>query len=55
METYHNRERKVPVMSIAIVKSIKPIARTKTQPIISRKIHVQYPYIICSSIEHTFR
>jgi hypothetical protein len=39
---------------IAIVKSTKPIVRTKTQPIKLGKILACYPYIICSSIEHRF-
>jgi len=35
-----------------IVKSTKCVAWTKTQPVKSGKIHVYYPCIICSSIEH---
>jgi hypothetical protein len=51
METYHNKKREVPVVPIAIVKSTKPIARTKTQLIKLGKILVHYPYIICFSVE----
>ncbi len=54
VETCHNRKREVLVMPIAIVRSIEPIVRIKTQPVKSRKIHVCYPYIICSSVEHRF-
>jgi hypothetical protein len=37
---------------IAIVKSIKSIVRTKTQPIKSGKMPIRYPYIICFSLEY---
>jgi hypothetical protein len=52
METCRNRKRKVPIVPIATIKSIKPIARPKTQHVKLGKIHVHYPYIICYSIEH---
>jgi len=55
METCHNINLKKLVMSTTIVKSTKPIAKTKTQPIKSRKVPIHYPYIICSSVEHRFR
>jgi hypothetical protein len=54
METYHNRKRKVPIVSIATIKFIEHVARTKTQPIKSRKIFVCYPCIICYSVKHIF-
>jgi hypothetical protein len=54
VETCHNRKRKVPSVPIAIVKSTKPITRTKTQPINLGRIHVCYPYIVCSSEEHRY-
>jgi hypothetical protein len=52
METYHNRKRDILIVLIAIVKSIKPIGGTKTQPIKSRKVPIHYPCIICFSVEH---
>jgi hypothetical protein len=55
IETYHNRKREVLVVLIAIVKSTKLVARTKTQHVKSRKIHVHYPFIICSNVEHRSR
>jgi hypothetical protein len=50
-----NGKRKVPIVPIATVKSIKHVARKKTQPVKPRKIHVCYPYIIFSSIKYRFR
>jgi hypothetical protein len=46
IETCHNRKIEVPVVPTTTIKSIELIARTKTQTIKSRKIHVHYPYII---------
>ncbi len=54
METCHNKKREVPVVQIAIVKSIEPIAGTKTQLVKLENILVCYLYIIFSSIEHRF-
>jgi len=54
VETCHNKKIKVLVVLIAIVKSIEPIARTKTQPIKLGKIPICYPCIIYSSIKHRF-
>jgi hypothetical protein len=54
VETYHNRIKKVQVVPIATVKSTEHVTRTKTQHVKSRKIHVCYPCIICSNIEHRF-
>jgi hypothetical protein len=34
------------------IKFIELVARAKTQPIKSRKIHVHYPCIICYNVEH---
>ncbi len=42
-------------MPTTIIKSIKLVVGTKTQPIKSRKILAYYPCIICFSIEHRFR
>jgi hypothetical protein len=53
-DTCHNKKRKVPVVLIAIVKSIKHVARIKTQLVKSGKIHVRYPYIIYYSAKHRF-
>jgi hypothetical protein len=55
VNTCHNRKRKVPMLLIATIKSIKLVVGTKTQPIKSRKIHVHYPYIICFSVKHRSR
>ncbi len=55
VETCHNRKREVPVVPTATIKSKKPIVRTKTQPIKLRKIHVHYPCIMYSSVEHRLR
>jgi hypothetical protein len=55
VETYHDRKEKVLVMPTIIVKSMEPIARIKTQLIKLGKIHVHYPYIICSKVEHRSR
>jgi hypothetical protein len=52
MESCHNKKKEVPIVPTAIVKSIELVARSKTQPIKSRKIHACYPYIICFSIKH---
>jgi hypothetical protein len=54
VETCHNKKREVLVVLTAIIKSTKLVAKTKTQPVKSRKIHVCYPYIIYSNIEHRF-
>jgi hypothetical protein len=37
---------------IVIIKSTEHVAGTKTQLVNQEKIHVCYPCIICSSIEH---
>jgi hypothetical protein len=55
IETCHNIKRKVAIVPIAIVKSIKIVAGTKTQPVKLGKIHVHYPYIICYSVKHRSR
>jgi hypothetical protein len=54
METYPNRKREVPVVPIVIIKFIELIASTKAQFVKSRKIHVRYPCINCSTIEHRY-
>jgi hypothetical protein len=51
VETCHNK-KKVPIVSTATIKSTKPTVGTKTQPF---KIHICYPYIICSNVEHRSR
>ncbi len=52
VETCHNRKREVLVVPTTTFKSTKPIARTKTQLVKSRKIHVHYPCIIYFNVEH---
>jgi hypothetical protein len=52
VETYHNRKREVPVVPIVTIEYIKPIARTKTQPIKLKKIPIRYPCIISYNIKH---
>jgi hypothetical protein len=52
METCHNRKKCVLVVPTATIRSIKPIARTKIQPVKSGKVNFCYPCIICSSIKH---
>ncbi len=42
-------------MPIAIVKSIELVIETKSQPIKPIRIHVWYPYIIISNVEHKYR
>jgi len=39
MKACHNKKKKGPTVPTIIVKSIDPIARTKTQLVKSRKIH----------------
>jgi hypothetical protein len=48
-------KRKVAIVPIAIVKSIKLVVGTKSQPVKLGKIHVHYPYIICYSVKHRSR
>jgi metal-sulfur cluster biosynthetic enzyme len=55
VETCHNNNREVPVVSTTMVKSTKLVARTKTQLVKSGKIHAHYPCIICFSVEHRSR
>jgi hypothetical protein len=52
METCHNQKKKVPIVPAATIKSTKPIVGTKIQPI---KIHVCYPYIMCSNVQYRLR
>ncbi len=54
METCHNRKRELPVVPTTIVKSITPIASTKTQLVKLQKIHVCYPCVIYYSAEHRY-
>jgi hypothetical protein len=54
IETYHNKKIEVPLVPTATIKPTEPKARTKTQLIKSRKIHVRYPCIICCSVEHIY-
>jgi hypothetical protein len=51
----HNRKREVLVVPIATVKSTKPIVETKTQPPKPIRVHILYPYIICSNVKHRSR
>jgi len=55
VETCHNKKIKVLVVPTATVKSTKLVARTKTEPVKSGKLHVHYPCIICSNVEHRSR
>jgi hypothetical protein len=55
VETCHNRKKEVPIVLTTIIKSTKPIVGTKTQLVKSRKMHVCYPSIICSNVEHRSR
>ncbi len=54
VETCHNRKKKVLVVPTTTFKSTKLVARTKTQLVKSRKIHVHYPCIIYFNVEHRF-
>jgi hypothetical protein len=54
VETCHNIKKEVLVVPTTIIKSLKPIAITKTQPIKLGKILICYPYIICFNVEHIF-
>jgi hypothetical protein len=47
-------KRKVQIIPTTIVKSIEPIAKTKTQPIKLSIILIHYPCIIYFSAEHIF-
>jgi hypothetical protein len=55
VETCHNIKKEELVMPTIIVKSTKHLARTKTQPVKSRKIPIHYPCIICYSVEQRFK
>lgn len=52
VETCHIKKKDVPIVPSTIVKFTKHVARTKAQPIRSKKVHVHYPYIIFCNIEH---
>jgi hypothetical protein len=54
MKTYHNRKREVPIVPTFIVNFIELAAKIKTQPIKLGKIHVHYPCIMFSSMEHRY-
>ncbi len=54
LETYHNMKKEVLVVPIAIVKSTKHVVETKTPLVKISRIHVRYPCIICSHVEHRF-
>jgi hypothetical protein len=54
VETYHNKKIEVLVVPTAEIEPTKPIARTKTQLVKSRKTHVRYPCITCYSVEHIY-
>jgi len=54
LKTCNNKKIEVLVVPTATVKSIKSIAKTKTQPAKRVRIHVQYPFIICYYVEHRF-
>jgi hypothetical protein len=55
MATCHNRKIEVLVILTITIKSIEHVAKTKTQPVKLGRIHVRYPYIICSNAEHRSR
>jgi hypothetical protein len=42
-------------MLTTTIKFIELVAKTKIQLVKLRKIHVRYPHIISSSVEHRFR
>jgi uncharacterized Zn finger protein len=52
LKTYHNRKRKVPIISTTTIKFTELVATNKTQPAKLGRIHVCYPCIIC--VEHRF-
>jgi hypothetical protein len=52
METCHNWKKEVLVVPIVTINSIKHATWAKTQPVKVGKIHVRYPCIIYSIIEH---
>jgi hypothetical protein len=54
VETCENTKREVLLVPTTMVKSTKPIARTKTQLVKSRKIYVCYPCTIYFSIDRRF-
>ncbi len=54
LETYHNKKIEVPVVSIVMVKSTKPLVETKTQLVKLVRILVHYPHIIYSNAKHRF-
>ncbi len=54
IETCHNKKKKVPIIPLTIVKSIKHVAKTKTQLIKPTKIPIRYPYIIYYITKHKF-
>ncbi len=53
-ETCHNKKIEVPIVPTAIIKSIKPI--TKTKPLLVKlvRIPICYPCIIYYSLKHRF-
>ncbi len=55
METCHSRKKEVPIVLITTIKSTKPVAGFKTQPIKLRKIYVHYPCINYCNVEHRSR
>jgi len=54
LKTCHNMKIEVVIVPTATIKFIELIAKTKTQPIKSGRIHVCYPYIIYFNVEHIF-
>jgi len=54
LKTCHNKKGEVLVVPTAIIKSIEPIIKTKTQLAKLGRIPIHYPYIICSNVKHRF-